>query len=894
VGAAVQARTESGEFPAATRTDDAGRFQLQSVFGNGCCLHAISADGNEQTILSVPSGATRTALSTALELKLLPSLHHDVIVHSEGRQVAGAQVAATGDDFEVQGVTGADGKIRLAVPWNGQIRDVIAWHPRLGASGRRFPDDRHREAVTQLSLAAPAPFEIRVIDVDGKPVGGVELGVAVATEDPDWFFTSRIRASHVRTDDLGSAIVPWAPREKLRAVQADVLDSRWKVDESDLEQIKSRIMTVHARREQTVNGRLIMPEGSNALGILVTGFGFGPARQGDRPYARARRDGTFSLRVPSEHGFVLGIDDLKWASNLWTGLILSEGSAKPAEIVLTVYPATPLTIRVTRGPRRDPVADAWVDLSSQGEVHWTDRSGAKQSGMSGVRSWLTTDALGVVRTGVGKGSHELRLSSGNWNEERTITVTSEKPVECEFHRPWIGQRRVTARLVADGAPFVPARSLEVRAWTPQDRRPPIVYEPVMRPDGTFEVLFDAPALSLFVVDREQKRSGFLENIGDDDRVDLAMVPLARSYSGTLLDDRGKPISHRGLELDVKTSRYHAAASHESDEKGRFRFTDLPANVPLQLNIQNESKGPQYFLFDRDRMFNPGEVRENDVLSPKRVDETSSSVRPNVPPATRVDNACRNARSAGMRALVAVLGDDSQGSAKAVDQLFDDDNAPMRAVLSYLTLRVDSIELKREAATVAKIGWPTPGSGEIVLVALDGDQTVIAAQRIPTNDVAAAVGIGFDFLKQHRPPAHNALTLLAEARNDAKRSGRRVWVIEGGPRCGPCFRLARWIDDHRATIEKDFVVVKLMAGIDQYVADAVAGLPIKEGDGIPWFAFTEPDGAILAISRGPLGNIGFPGSVEEIRHFRGMLDRAVLKITSGELDRLIESLSAGKQ
>ncbi len=208
-------------------------------------------------------------------------------------------------------------------------------------------------------------------------------------------------------------------------------------------------------------------------------------------------------------------------------------------------------------------------------------------------------------------------------------------------------------------------------------------------------------------------------------------------------------------------------------------------------------------------------------------------------------------------LVALLGDDSGDAARTIDQLFDYDDERTRAVLSYLTLRVDPAQLKSEAAILTEYGWPRPAPGEIVLVALDGDQKIIAAQRIATNQVATAVGIGVDFLKQHRPPAHNALTLLAEARSDAKRSGRRVWVIQGGPRCGPCFRLARWIEDHHATLDKDYVVVKLMDGIDEHVTEAIAGLPIKDGDGIPWFAITEPDGTVLAISRGPLGNIGFP-------------------------------------
>ena len=155
-------------------------------------------------------------------------------------------------------------------------------------------------------------------------------------------------------------------------------------------------------------------------GILVTGFGRGPTNHGDIPYARARRDGTFRLRVPSEHNYVLGIADLKWASDPWTGMILVKDSAKPAEITMKVYPATPLIVRVTRGPEREPVVNAWVDLKSMGTVNWTDKStGVKISGTAGgVNTWLTTDADGVARAGVGKGEHVLRLSSGDWNEER--------------------------------------------------------------------------------------------------------------------------------------------------------------------------------------------------------------------------------------------------------------------------------------------------------------------------------------------------------------------------------------------------------------------------------------------------------------------------------------------
>ena len=101
------------------------------------------------------------------------------------------------------------------------------------------------------------------------------------------------------------------------------------------------------------------------------------------------------------------------------------------------------------------------------DVNWTDSTGKKRSGTAGARTWLTTDANGVARASVGKGKQRLHLNSGVWTEERTIEVTSEKPVEVEFHRAWTGERRITGRLMFDGEPYVPSPTLVARAWAPQ-------------------------------------------------------------------------------------------------------------------------------------------------------------------------------------------------------------------------------------------------------------------------------------------------------------------------------------------------------------------------------------------------------------------------------------------
>ncbi len=569
VGASVRAFTGLEEPVRTTLTDDTGRFQLRGVFGNGGRLHASTPDGRAQALVTVPALATRTVFGSPLEVKLSPAFDHRVTVVSLGHPVAEARVSAGGTGFRVEGVTGPDGKALLRLPADAPITELTAWHQALGVNGKSHDERRARE-TTELSLLPPAPHTIRVVDTDGQGIAGVELGISVRTEDSDWIIAKHIDAARLRTDATGAAIVPWVPREKLRYVDVDLVpvDTEWKVDRTDRTGIGAGITTgtttVHVRREHTVQGRLIMPEGADAEGILITGFGFGPANNGDTPYARARRDGTFTFRVPSEHAYVLGITDLKWASDPWSGIILATDQATPAEIAMQVYPATPLVVRVTRGPKHDPVVNAWVHLASLGHVAWTDKTGKKQTATSGARSWLTTGADGVARAAVGKGEHRLRLTSGDWNEERTVKVTGQSEVEVEFHRAWTGEQRITGRLMVDGKPFAPSASLAARAWTPQVPLMPLAFEPVVHPDGTFDVAFDAETVTLLFIDRERQRSGLAERVRGGVPIEVAMEAMSATYGGTLLDEQGQPLAGRILEMSVKTSDGKAIATQQTD------------------------------------------------------------------------------------------------------------------------------------------------------------------------------------------------------------------------------------------------------------------------------------------------------------------------------------------
>ena len=97
------------------------------------------------------------------------------------------------------------------------------------------------------------------------------------------------------------------------------------------------------------------------------------------------------------------------------------------------------------------------------------------------------------------------------------------------------------------------------------------------------------------------------------------------------------------------------------------------------------------------------------------------------------------------------------------------------------------------------------------------------------------------------------------------------------------------------LEKQFVVLKIdtdrMIGGAEMLKEARTSAGLKEGGGIPWFVFLDADGALLANSEGPQGNVGYPYRDEEIAHFATMLERARTVLTDEDVAALCEALAA---
>jgi thiol-disulfide isomerase/thioredoxin len=148
------------------------------------------------------------------------------------------------------------------------------------------------------------------------------------------------------------------------------------------------------------------------------------------------------------------------------------------------------------------------------------------------------------------------------------------------------------------------------------------------------------------------------------------------------------------------------------------------------------------------------------------------------------------------------------------------------------------------------------------------------------------------------PADQVLT-AAEA--SARAENKNVWVIFGASWCVWCRHLDALIDspDAGPVLSRYFVVAHLTvlehgdkASLDSPGGDAVMRRLGGGAAGLPFFAFVDASGQVLANSNRPVAgkaasNIGFPSAPEEVDWFMTMLHRAAPLLSAAEA-RTIET------
>jgi hypothetical protein len=205
--------------------------------------------------------------------------------------------------------------------------------------------------------------------------------------------------------------------------------------------------------------------------------------------------------------------------------------------------------------------------------------------------------------------------------------------------------------------------------------------------------------------------------------------------------------------------------------------------------------------------------------------------------------------------------------------------------------VVAINPAAEADVLNEYGINPPSKEDATLAILNAEGVVLSQWRLADlfdNDQLDPARLAV-FLKVGRPQLPDAQQALDKALAEAKRDNKRVLIQLGGPGCGWCVVLSRFVDAHKNVFEQDYVYLKIDTRMPG--ADAVTGrLRPDPSGGVPWIAILDADGRTLATSDAEGGNIGYPTDEADRAHFEQMLRTTRQRLSDADLAGLFKALA----
>lgn len=861
-------------------------------------LRAASASGDRVAYLKLNAFELRQAAIDGVKLTLQsPTRRVQVKVTDKGRPVPGALVKAELDfGIELRARADDEGVARIGLLPDQNLTQLTAWTDDFRIGGFNFfrkPIRNPAASEQVVELSACRSQTLRFVDEQGKPVPDVSFVLQVATAPPEYNFLGGSEHSSLTTDAAGEAIYRWFPDWDKHHVQIDLNTSRWILDgepKSDSAAIVAKLKRSRDRKQ--VQGR-VASTGDGAGGFSVTLDSFQGEREGERDVLQVftNSDGTFAVDVLPDATYCAYALDSRWVGEI---IHVKPYHSKPklvTEPKLSVSTGQQVEVIVTTGPHKKPYPNLTISLKREHAYSWREEGGLRH-GTSGPQWWATTDAAGRAVIGTLPGKLTASVYTPAWRAGKEIEVQEGKAATIELHREAEEKRRVTGRLAlpAGLAATVSGAELQIGAvdGNYDDRQTVASAE-----DGSFSFETPASQIGIFALTKDGRAAGATIVQDLSAPLELPLRPTI-DYQGRLLGKAGKPLVGHKVRATIPvqgkanglaffaTSFQAKTIEAKTDEQGNFSLAGLPGGMKIDLaaDALDDAEGTKHL----DAVFlQPNELRPRAVfrLAPK--DAAA------IPLAKQYETKLRDGKLLGYRLMI-VLCSDADAATRFVERNFvdHDTNEQVYDYLQIVLARQQDNLPADEARFLKERKWNFPGRDRIAAFAIDAQGKELGRLEIDLAAEAAATQAA-DFVQRHLPPRVDAEQKWREAFAEAKRSDRRVWVRVSQRYCGPCFSLARWLDDHREVLEKDYVLLKIDDYRDPNGARVANRLTGGKNHGVPFHAIFDRDERMRIDSQGPLGNIGHPSGFEGTQHLRKMLLETRQKLTDAEIERLVKSL-----
>lgn len=865
-------------------------------------FEAATEDGRLQVCRGVSNLELRTAAIEGLQLQLLPADRPlDILVQYQGAPVADAFVTAFAGARLLEGKTDQHGHAIFQVCEGEKLTRVTAWTDDFRIGGFQIGSKPHRdprgsEFTVDMVLCRAQKICLKSA-VDGTPVPNLSFQLILGSGPPNYnYYGTPLTFPHcsLLTNDDGVATCQWFPDEKTHGAYVEIAGDEWvtagRNDEWEIGEDGSMVLKLKkVSKRMPLQGRVVSDGTIDVSGLMVQIRTFQSEEKGrsDHVTAFTDQDGKFEADCVADATYCMCVTDPNVTSDIVDLIPFKTEGNQVHPATLMAEAGQPVEIHLTAGSGYEPVRNQSVSLRTNHHYTWV--VDGKEQGGTGGRMWhIQTDENGIARA-VAKAGSEIRASvfAGDWRSgEYSFLVQADGVTRFDIHRETAEPRQIDGVVLAEQGLNISLADTQIVLGSTDGENEEFLTA-TTDGDGRFVLQSKSNQFGLLAYTADGKASGSVITDGSSFPIKLQLSPTS-DFRGRLTDGDGLPVAGRTTRprakiSGVRDSSKTIATSFEAkefkattDSEGNFTLANLPTELEMSLQLDDTGRrlGKLHLIF--------GEDRPRQTYS---IDRTTST--PTTTLAKLHDATLRDAVLGDFHVLVIVADEKSMPFVRKY--VTNHDEVP--DVMSYLNLTSTPNWTKSEAAaSFAKArNWPKPISDSLFLCALNssGDELGRLAVDLTSEDAAKQAA---EFLRLHKPSVKDAEEKWNAAFAEAKRSNRKVWARISQRYCSPCFRLARWLDDHRKLIEKDYVLLKVDNARDKNGIQ-VAKRIMTEGKrlGIPFQAIFDAEGNLLIDSEGPLGNIGYPSSYESRRHLSNMLQQTRQRLTDDDIDHLSQSL-----
>ena len=899
---ACQVRVTNNDLQTMDVKVDGSRFEtwvparMQPYF---LLIHVASKDERFAAFEGISSQQFRQVAMNGLQIKLNKQRSRVVKVKAEyqGKAIPGAHVqAGFVDSSRTVAKANKDGIAELRMLADQELSQLTAWTDdfKMGGFGfSRRPTRDPAAAEFSVELSQCVDKKLRVVDETGAPVANFEFVLLMATL-PTYNYIGTNENSRLTTDANGEVIYRWFPDWEERYCYITANSKTWLPEQDHAETEDGIVFRVTRSSERKrVSGKVCGVADLAGLQVGFRSFQGERENESDLLAAYTDADGSFTVDVLPDATYCVYVLDPEFVCQT-TDMIAFDSSVKTTTLPeIEVFKGQKVEVAVTTGAAKQPYRNLQLSFRKEHSFTWRE-DGQIRNGRTGPTWWATTNEQGIATINLPPGKVEVSVFTPLWRAKEEVDVIAGGDTRLTLHRPFEDKQRLTGELFLNEGVQADLSDVQISICSVDGK---FDDELALTADSkgafSFETMSTEVAVFAYTKDGKAAGAAIFSDVSKPLRLELHRT---MDYYGQILGDEDQP---RAGETVVASVRMEGNEDYkgtfvkmfrprrfttQTDAEGKYVLRRLPANVKINVALTTKEDSEQsisldtvYLEFAEDRPLAISRTGTSKPLSSKRTLEQ------------RTVSTLRDCRVMGFRMMVITSSSDKP-SKEFIDRYFTDynENKEVSTFIQVVLSAADLQDAATDSAYGEKRGWELPDHGHVNAYAIDSAGNDLGKIQISLQD-SNSPKLAAAFVHEHAPEKQDASQKWDKAFKLAQQTDRRVWARISQRYCGPCFLLARWLDDHKETLDKEFVMLKIDDYYDLNGVEISKRLTLGKPFGIPFHAIYSPDGTMIIDSAGPLGNIGHPSGYEGKKQLRKMFETSTKHLSIEEIDQLIESL-----